>query len=306
MIERTERTERTEQLPRILLACVSLAHVLVYWLVVFVLFLIEVNDQAIAMGILLGQCSLATVVCTTRKGWWPIRMGLPWVVGALCWYGMWTVLLWGLGDNVIAWWAIAIVVQVFATIIGLRVVDSRGYLEQPNGQSKTANEDLAEHATPGSFQSDGNEAAGISGAGISTPIQFPIRTLILLTTLAAIGFAVISYGQRIGLWSVDAIIHIDVLLMGAIGCALALTTVCVVLALSPARIGSVIARLLAVFVLVAVLGISLMWGAIVIGVADSMDQQMIITILFAILFPHTITVAVSLFVTERLPRILDW
>ncbi|MDV6032149.1 MAG: hypothetical protein F9B45_19095 [Phycisphaera sp. RhM] len=238
---------------RIVLGGVVLIHAIVYWLVVFELWLVDVHGRVIAVGALLGQCSLVAIGAMRFVTAFPVRIALSWSAALACWYGISTIFFWGLGEPGAAWWAIAITVQTIVCTVGMEVVERR--VKPFCGSSVIATESR------------------------TTPLQFPIRSLIVVTTMAAIWFAVVDFGQRRGWWSTDSLNVTESILMAGIGLTIGVTALSCVIALASRQSRVIAGRLVVVAAIVVILAILVNWGAVQAGMDQSADPSLTIMLL---------------------------
>jgi hypothetical protein len=243
---------------------VSAVHLAAYLLLVFRSPYLQGTYVVIAMGFLLSQCSLATILSTRSPVPKVISIPLPWFAAVLCWYGLSKTLFWGLGESVADWWAIAITFQVVATIIGMRVIQG------------------SMHRTTESAPSPSKENP--------TAFQFPIRSLMFWTTLAAFGFAIVMMGERNRMWSGDSVDASESVMMALTGLMLALIGVLCVIALSQKSVAQVCLGLLCVILCVTCCSWLLTRGSLWTG----LDASISATAAMTFFSTHAICTAVSL------------
>jgi hypothetical protein len=131
----------------------------------------------VALALPLSQCSLVALWAACSRASPYLRFAAPPLAAVTSWYVLTQILPWGIGDPVSAAWAIALVVQMLAIIIAVQL-----------GKHRT---DLNER-----------QAADESGASPS-PLSFNIRTLMLWTTVIAVGFGFVQFGQSQWQWTAD-------------------------------------------------------------------------------------------------------
>ena len=244
---------------------VTAVHLAAYLLLVFRSPYLQGTYSFIAVGFLLSQCSLATILAMRGSVPPTIAIALPWVAAVGCWYGLSKTLFWGLGEPGAAWWAIAIAFQVVATIVGMRVFQVAA--------RRASKQDSANHT------------------GTSTTFQFPIRSLILWTTLAALGFAIIVMGQRNRVWSGNSIVAAESVMMSLVGAMLAMIGVLCDIALAQKRAGHVCLGLLSVILCVGLCSWLLPRGSLWAGLDVTLDAFSAMMTLFS---THAICTAVTL------------
>ncbi|WP_182867878.1 hypothetical protein [Stieleria mannarensis] len=252
----TESTPRKPQLQSIVLCSVVLIHAVAYWALVFQWqYLDQTTWRVIALGVVLGQGSLLALTATLLAPTLPVRIAMP-LCGALgCWYGLAKIVHWGFGEPAATWWGIAIAVQTIVCVAGAEVMRERVRYCM-----------AAVTNAPGAME---------------PPLQFPIRSLIALTTMSAIGFALIRYGQRSGWWSPDAIDINENLMMAAVGLTLGLSALIALFACLSRRIHVIAVRMAAVVVSVPVLGYLLNAGAVRAGLSGASESWLTIVLLAA-------------------------
>ncbi|QDV88211.1 hypothetical protein [Planctomycetes bacterium TBK1r] len=267
----SESPQRRRRVRRIVLGGVLLIHAVVYWLVVFKLQYFGELRRVIAVGVVLGQCSLVVILSTTVREVKSVRIAMPWMAAFASWYGISQIFYWGLGEAGATWWAIAITVQTIVCIAGAKV------LEQHWKQAKIA--------------------VDVGAKTETSPLQFPIRSLILLTTMAAIGFSVIDFGRRRGWWLTDSLEVKECVMMVAVGLMVGLTALMGVFA-SASRKRLVVAKRLAVLVVsVPLLGFALHAGAVWAGLDGASESMPVIVFLVA----HVTCATVTWVILDRLP-----
>lgn len=248
-----ERAERNLRNRWFVLCCVVVVHILGYYWLAFAAQFPGELQKAAAIGGLLSQCSLTAVLAARGSGAKLLRILIPWLVAFACWYGLSRLIHWGWGESLAAYWAIVIVVQTLICVTGARLV--YGYMLR-----------YFEHSVP-------------DGKATMTPIQFPIGSLILWTTLAAVGFAIVVYGHRIELWSTESLNVVEGVMMLIAGLVIGLTAVLSLIALSTDRILMALLRLIVVIPLVAAFAVALAWGIRYAGVDPSLTAEPVIILL---------------------------
>ncbi|MCS7465359.1 hypothetical protein NZK35_01590 [Stieleria sp. ICT_E10.1] len=249
----SEPSQRRRPLRRIVLGGVLAIHVLIYWSFGFASRSSDDVHRVIAIGVMLGQCSLAVILATMFGSGKLARIAIACSAALACWYGISTVFYWGLGEPGAAWWAIAITAQTIVCSVGMEVI------ERKRSHSSTLSANALE-----------------SG---STPFQFPIRSLIVLTTMAAIGFAVVDFGQRRGWWSTESLNVQEGIMMVGIGFIVGVTALLCVFALASPKRHVVAARLVAVAGSVLLLASLVQWGAVQAGMDRSADPTLAVVLL---------------------------
>ncbi|QDV47119.1 hypothetical protein Enr13x_70280 [Stieleria neptunia] len=249
----TESPQRRRRVRRIVLGSALLIHVIVYWSLGFVLRPSDDVHRVIAVGVMLGQCSLAAILATMFAPGKLARIAITWSAALTCWYGLSTVFYWGLGEPGAAWWAIAITVQTIVCSLGTQVMEQK-----------------RRHASASS-------AVALESG--NTPFQFPIRSLIVLTTMAAIGFAVVEVGQRRGWWSIDSLNVHEGIMMVVVGLMVGVTALLCVIALAARKRSVVATRLFAFAGPVFLLAVVLQWGAVQAGMDQSSDPTLAVVLL---------------------------
>ncbi len=265
----SESPQTRRQVRRIVLGGVLLIHAVIFWLLVFEFRLSDDHHRVIAVGVLLGQCSLASIGAMKFVTAFPARIALSWSAALACWYGISTIFFWGLGEPGAAWWAIAIAVQAIGCTVGMEVI--RRSVKPFYGSSAIAAE---------------------SGA---RPLQFPIRSLIVLTTMAAIGFAVVGFGQRRGWWSTDSLNVNESIVMVGVGFTIGVTALSCVIALASRKSHVVAGRLVGVAAIVVILAILVKQGAVQAGMDQSTDPSLAIVLLGT----EVVCIVITLTVVDR-------
>ncbi|PAY20303.1 hypothetical protein CKO51_06555 [Rhodopirellula sp. SM50] len=249
----SEPPQRRRQFRRMVLGGVLAIHVFIYWSLAFALRSSDDVHRVIAVGVMLGQCSLAVILATMFVSGKLARIAIACSAALACWYGISTVFYWGLGEPGAAWWAIAISVQTIVCLVGMEVIERT--------------------------RSHCSTSSAVALQSGSTPFQFPIRSLIVLTTMAAIGFAVVDFGQRRGWWSTDSLNVQEGIMMVVVGFIVGVTALLCVIALASPKRHVVAARLVAVTGSVLLLAILLQWGAVQAGMDRSADPTLAVVLL---------------------------
>ncbi|QEF96603.1 hypothetical protein Mal15_06310 [Stieleria maiorica] len=267
----TEATPRRPRLQPRLLCGVVLIHAVAYWALVFQWQYVDQIWRVIALGIVLGQGSLLAMMAMLFARSIPVRVALPLSASLGSWYGLAKIAQWGFGDPGATWWAIAIAIQTIVCVAGAEVM----------------REKVRHHF-----------AAIADAAGTrEPPLQFPIRSLIALTTMSAIGFAVIRYGQRSGWWSPESMDIDENLMMAVVGLILAAAALMVVFGFLSRRTHVIAVRMAAVIASVPVMGYLLHAGAVRAGLSGGSDLRLTIVMLTA----HVACILITWVIVYRLP-----
>ena len=233
--------------------------------------------QVLIIGFFLGQNSLVAMIASAGRGQTLLRVALPFAAAGLCWYGMCCLLTWGLRESAAVWWAIGIFAQTSLIIVGVKslsvLMGQQGLCEQ-------------RFSGPGEAASDGEPADG------SESLQFPLRTLIILTTVAAIGFAAIEYACRVQLLAFDSVNLSESTMMIVIGAILAFGAVASFFANAFKKRRWMLLAWLLVLASVIPLAYLLDWGALRAGLAGESDPKLAIELLMM----HAMTITVTLVV----------
>ena len=137
---------------------------------------LENESLLVAIALPLSQCSLAAVwaACSRRSSPY-LRFAMPISAAFGCWYVLGKLLPWGIGEDASAAWAIAIAVQMLATLMAIGLYKLTESFRQPK-----------------SVDADGAN---------QTWFTFQLRTLMLWTTVVAIGFGFVQFGRSHWQWT---------------------------------------------------------------------------------------------------------
>lgn len=265
----TKLIETRNEIQRSVFHCAIILHVVAYVLLVFRLGFAEPSQQVIVLGILLGQCSAATILSSSKRLKPSLRILIPMLSAFIAWYGVSKLFLIGLGDPSTTWWAISLTAQTITTIAGGRA--------------------WAWFRTRLARQVDDRSDADMKS------YQFPIRALILWTTVAAIGYAIIESGIRSNRWGIQSLGFADCLVMALLGVAIALSAIACVLALATKQWKSVAIRTVITFPVLIGLGWCIHRGAKWAAPDMSSDAKLAI----ALVMTHSAVVFTMLLVSPR-------
>ncbi len=128
-----------------------------------------------SMALPLSQCSLATIWAATATANVYARFAAASATALFSWYVLAQILPWGIGDPISAAWAIAFAVQALSIVLEISLF--RAVLAQLQRRK--------------------------AGGGHRGPrhLAFELRTLMLWTTLIALGFAFVHFGRATWQWS---------------------------------------------------------------------------------------------------------
>jgi hypothetical protein len=130
----------------------------------------ETNDLLIAMALPLSQCSLVAIWAASSRAILALRFAVPGLVAIFCWYVLSQILPWGIGEPASAAWAIAVMIQIIAIVILIRLYRLIG--------------DVMARRSPDS-----------STAGGPSQLSFDLATLMLWLTVSACGFGFMQFGR---------------------------------------------------------------------------------------------------------------
>lgn len=210
----SRRQARPGTTSRVLRHAVWSVHVFAFAYIAFQSNYLGNERRTLAIGFLVGQCSVLTVIATLGyvDRWRSVLM--PWLVGGITWFGISRVFMWGSDEEISVTWLFGIIVTVLITIAVVRLLD------------------VCVLASAASGNSD-----------LITPKRFLLSTLMIWTTIAAVLFAIPSFGQRLRLWDTTAIDGQMLSLMLCVGIAFAVTSAACVWSVAKPRPLSVVLRL---------------------------------------------------------------
>jgi len=160
-----------------MIVCIGLFTVADAFLVSRAWFL-EDKRLLVAMAVPLSQCSLAAIWASCSRGDLSLRFVVPLVATIVSWFVLTRILPWGIGEPASAGWALAIAIQTLSIVLMIEL-DKRG--RRLLG-SRSASEGTRRNSS-------------------GPPWTFELRTLMLWTTVIAVGFGFIHLARARWRWT---------------------------------------------------------------------------------------------------------